>query len=240
MKLNVSAPIIPFREAVVPPPKVDTLNEAITNENEIKQMWERDLGAAELVNDEGTVSIVTPNQLCSLEIQASPLPEKVTQSLDENREVLRVLSLSTAAGGQGGGASELSISEGMLSQLSNSRRISPWHYTYVLYCRDSPVTTGSTSRTAYVANDIVHCICTHSLITHAGIHITCMCAYTHIHTHTSCCIQWHMCKRLCIRTYVHSIYDMYVHSMYVSLPAQCLDTMFCVFNRSTWIIIHEL
>lgn len=118
VKLNVSAPIIPFRETVVPPPKVDTLNEAISNENEIKRMRERDLGAAELVNDEGTVSIVTPNRLCSLEIQASPLPEKVTQLLDDSREVLRVLSLSAAASGQGGGASELSISEGTLSQLS--------------------------------------------------------------------------------------------------------------------------
>ena len=118
MKLNASAPIIPFRETVVPPPKVDTLNEAISNENEIKRMRERDLGAAELVNDEGTVSIVTPNRLCSLEIQAIPLPEKVTQLLDENREVLRVLSLSAAASGQGGGASELSISEGTLTQLS--------------------------------------------------------------------------------------------------------------------------
>ena len=118
VKLNVSAPIIPFRETVVPPPKVDTLNEAISTENEIRRMRERDLGTAELVNDEGAISIVTPNRLCSLEIQARPLPEKVTQLLDESREVLRVLSLTAAAGGQSGGSSELSISESMLIQLS--------------------------------------------------------------------------------------------------------------------------
>ena len=118
VKLNVSAPIIPFRETIVPPPKLDTLNEAISIENEVRRPRDRDLGSAELVNNEGTISILTPNRLCSLEIQARPLPEKVTQLLDESREVLRVLSHTAAAGGQGGGANELSISEDMLIQLS--------------------------------------------------------------------------------------------------------------------------
>ena len=118
MKLNVSAPIIPFRETVILPPKVDTLNETISTENEVRRMQERDLGGAELVDDEGTISIVTPNRLCSLEIQVRPLPEKVTQLLDDNREILRVLSLTAAAGGQGGGTSEVSISEGILGGLS--------------------------------------------------------------------------------------------------------------------------
>ena len=118
VKLNVSAPIIPFRETIVPPPKLDTLNEAISIENEVRRTRERDLGSAELVNNEGTISILTPNRLCSLEIQARPLPEKVTQLLDESREVLRVLSHTAAAGGQGGGANELSISEDILIQLS--------------------------------------------------------------------------------------------------------------------------
>ena len=35
--LDVSEPIVPFRETIVPRPKVDMVNEAITSENEIKR-----------------------------------------------------------------------------------------------------------------------------------------------------------------------------------------------------------
>jgi ribosome assembly protein 1 len=34
IEINVSAPIIPFRETIIPPPKVDFLNEALANQQQ--------------------------------------------------------------------------------------------------------------------------------------------------------------------------------------------------------------
>jgi ribosome assembly protein 1 len=36
IEVNVSAPIIPFRETIIPPPKVDFLNESIANQQQFK------------------------------------------------------------------------------------------------------------------------------------------------------------------------------------------------------------
>ena len=34
IEVNVSAPIIPFRETIIPPPKVDFLNESLANQQQ--------------------------------------------------------------------------------------------------------------------------------------------------------------------------------------------------------------
>lgn len=34
IEINVSAPIIPFRETIIPPPKVDFLNESLANQQQ--------------------------------------------------------------------------------------------------------------------------------------------------------------------------------------------------------------
>jgi translation elongation factor EF-G len=36
IEINVSAPIIPFRETLIPPPKVDFLNESLANQQQFK------------------------------------------------------------------------------------------------------------------------------------------------------------------------------------------------------------
>ncbi len=36
IEINVSAPIIPFRETIIPPPKVDFLNESLANQQQFK------------------------------------------------------------------------------------------------------------------------------------------------------------------------------------------------------------
>ena len=89
VELDVSSPIIPFRETVVPPPKVDMVNEVISSENEIKLVSE----ATEESLADGTICIHTANKSCRLEIEALPLPPEVTSLLEESAHLLRALNL---------------------------------------------------------------------------------------------------------------------------------------------------
>ena len=63
--MNVSDPIVPFRETIVVPPKVDMVNEAIENNTSVKEKKEEDL----------SVQLQTPYQLNTLHMVALPLPE---------------------------------------------------------------------------------------------------------------------------------------------------------------------
>ncbi|XP_071867874.1 elongation factor-like GTPase 1 isoform X1 [Bombus fervidus] len=70
--VNVSEPIVPFRETVVPPPKVDMVNEAIEKKAEHVSLgsW-------------------TANRQCYFEIDARPLPAKVTKILEKNADLIK-------------------------------------------------------------------------------------------------------------------------------------------------------
>lgn len=72
VEINVSDPIVPFRETVVPPPKVDMVNEAIEKK-------------AEEVN----LETWTVNRQCCFEIDAKPLPENVTKLLDKHADLIK-------------------------------------------------------------------------------------------------------------------------------------------------------
>ena len=121
VKMSVSAPIIPFRETVVPPPKVDMLNEAISGENEIKRVQNRDLGGGvEVVDQEGTVSVMTSNRLCVLEILAKSLPEKVTELLEDSRDFLKILGLFSGPRGPGT-STEITLNQTVISRLTKLR-----------------------------------------------------------------------------------------------------------------------
>ena len=74
--VNVSEPIVQFRETVVPPPKVDMMNEAI-----------------EKKADDGNLLAWTANRQCYLEIDATPLPENVTKILEKNSDLIKALYL---------------------------------------------------------------------------------------------------------------------------------------------------
>ena len=83
VKLNVSAPIIPFRETVVVPPKIDMVNETISAENE-------SLIAKEMNH---VITITTASKACSLQLEAFPLPSQVTALLEKNTNILKSLNL---------------------------------------------------------------------------------------------------------------------------------------------------
>ncbi|CAK9809434.1 Elongation factor-like GTPase 1 [Anthophora quadrimaculata] len=74
VELNVSEPIVPFRETVVPPPKVDMVNEAIEEKKKLEDVH---------------FASWTPNRQCYFEIDARPLPDKVTKILEKNIDLIK-------------------------------------------------------------------------------------------------------------------------------------------------------
>ena len=100
VKLKVSAPIVPFRETIVPPPTVDTLNETISSENVVVKLPPTNplLSSGEGgVSNGNVITIQTPNKMCTLHIQAQPLPEAVAALLYDNVPLLKALYLTSTA-----------------------------------------------------------------------------------------------------------------------------------------------
>ncbi|XP_020603143.1 elongation factor-like GTPase 1 isoform X2 [Orbicella faveolata] len=103
IKLNVSAPIVPFRETIVIPPTVDRVNEAIVSETVAAQpkQNEDEEGSEGVRNvldkEKGLIEIRTANKLCSVHIRAMPLPEDVTQLLDKKSDLIKILVTVSSA-----------------------------------------------------------------------------------------------------------------------------------------------
>lgn len=94
--LNVSEPIVPFRETIIPKPMIDMVNEAITSDNEVKRATANPLMREEGVNDDndtvnGIITMTTANKLCTLKIQVTPLPSVVVDFLLESSQILKTL-----------------------------------------------------------------------------------------------------------------------------------------------------
>uniref|UniRef100_A0A2K6SA64 Elongation factor-like GTPase 1 n=1 Tax=Saimiri boliviensis boliviensis TaxID=39432 RepID=A0A2K6SA64_SAIBB len=92
--ISVSEPIIPFRETITKPPKVDMVNEEIGKQQKvavIHQMKEDQSKIPEgiQVDSDGLITMTTPNKLAMLSVRAMPLPEEVTQILEENSDLIR-------------------------------------------------------------------------------------------------------------------------------------------------------
>ncbi|XP_013413557.1 elongation factor-like GTPase 1 isoform X1 [Lingula anatina] len=91
IELNVSAPIVPFRETIVPPPTVDRVNEAITNEKQSMAIQENsDEEDIELI-EPGLVETLTPNRMCTIRLRAIPLPYEVAKIIDDHAELIKTL-----------------------------------------------------------------------------------------------------------------------------------------------------
>ena len=122
IKLNVSAPIVPFRETVIPMPKVDTLNEIISSENVVKLPLTNPLlnDGERGVAERGVVTVQTPNKACTLLIQAKPLPSGVTSLLSINTPLLKALYLAFGSSGVDHG--KIHLNHETLAKLSKLRR----------------------------------------------------------------------------------------------------------------------
>lgn len=82
--LNVSSPIVPFRETIVPQATVDMVNEAI-------------VATADEKNADKSLIIHTTNKQCQIKLLALPLPKEVTDLLEQSSNLLKSISKLTRA-----------------------------------------------------------------------------------------------------------------------------------------------
>lgn len=85
IKVNVSKPIVSFRETVVPEATVDMVNEAIVKTSEDKDISKK------------IASMQTLNKLSTLRIIALPLPQAVVDVLEKYQTFFKELSVNSAA-----------------------------------------------------------------------------------------------------------------------------------------------
>lgn len=96
MQISVSAPIIPFRETITRPPKVDMVNEEIGKQQKVAVIHQTKEDQNKIpegvqVDSDGLVTISTPNKQATLSVRAIPLPEEVTRLLEENSDLIRTM-----------------------------------------------------------------------------------------------------------------------------------------------------
>ncbi|OQV14692.1 Elongation [Hypsibius exemplaris] len=85
IEITASEPIVPFRETVVVPPKLDTLNEAI--------VADQDSSIATRFKN-GLIEIRTPDKQCLLKLRCIPLPAEAASLLERGTETLKALNRS--------------------------------------------------------------------------------------------------------------------------------------------------
>lgn len=106
MEISVSEPIIPFRETITKPPKVDMVNEEIGKQQKVAVIHQTKEDQSKIpegvqVDSDGLVTMTTPNKLATLSVRAVPLPEEVTQLLEENSDLIRAMEQFTSSLNEG-------------------------------------------------------------------------------------------------------------------------------------------
>ncbi|XP_059928148.1 elongation factor-like GTPase 1 [Gadus macrocephalus] len=98
IEITASKPIIPFRETVVRPPKLDMVNEELGRQHktaiihQVKEEAPQSRFSDTLhVDPGGLVTITTPNRLATVGVCALPLPAEVTCLLEASSELVRTL-----------------------------------------------------------------------------------------------------------------------------------------------------
>ncbi|XP_043836105.1 elongation factor-like GTPase 1 [Dromiciops gliroides] len=109
IQISVSEPIIPFRETITKPPKLDMVNEEIGKQQKIAVIHQTKEDQSKLpegvqVDADGLITITTPNKLATLSVRAIALPEEVTQILEENSDLIRSMEQFTSSLSEGGNA----------------------------------------------------------------------------------------------------------------------------------------
>jgi len=89
--IDVSAPIVPLRETIVPPPTTDRVNELI--ETDVNRQQADNCTAQPCK----TVAMTTVNQQCVVHIRAVPLPSDVLHSLVQHAHLVKVANRLSSA-----------------------------------------------------------------------------------------------------------------------------------------------
>ena len=116
IELNVSEPIVPFRETIVTPPKVDMVNEVISSDNE-RLLQSTQLLTVDSRQKSSNTEILTADKTCVLCIEARPLPEEVTKLLDTNSLLLKSLNLFEATRNSAATQNTIELGEQTVSAL---------------------------------------------------------------------------------------------------------------------------
>ncbi|KAG6441611.1 hypothetical protein O3G_MSEX001908 [Manduca sexta] len=80
--ITVSEPIVPFRETVVEPPKIDMANEEIETQKVDKTITKED----------PVITVYTNNKQSRIQIRAKPIPYEITTLLDKSSDLLKAVS----------------------------------------------------------------------------------------------------------------------------------------------------
>ncbi|XP_054627881.1 elongation factor-like GTPase 1 [Dunckerocampus dactyliophorus] len=98
IEISASKPIIPFRETVVRPPRVDMVNEDLGKQqkvaiiHQVKEEGSHGCSSETLhVDASGLVTLTTPNKLATVSVRAIPLPPEVTRLLEDSSVLIRTL-----------------------------------------------------------------------------------------------------------------------------------------------------
>ncbi|XP_060899710.1 elongation factor-like GTPase 1 isoform X1 [Labrus mixtus] len=98
IEISSSKPIIPFRETVIRPPKLDMVNEELGKQQKIAIIHQVKDDASQgrssttlHVDTSGLVTLTTPNRLATVSIRAIPLPDEVTCLLESSTELIRTV-----------------------------------------------------------------------------------------------------------------------------------------------------
>lgn len=106
IQISVSEPIIPFRETITKPPKVDMVNEEIGRQQKVAVIHQTKEDLSRIpegiqVDSDGMVTMTTPNKLATLSVRAMPLPDEVTRILEENSDLIRSMEQLTSSLNEG-------------------------------------------------------------------------------------------------------------------------------------------
>lgn len=88
--INVSAPIVPFRETIIPPPKLDMVNEVIEKPQPKKIVKDKEGNRDEICDKYGRITLKTPNKMSYIRMKAKPLPPEISKLLEENSNLIKL------------------------------------------------------------------------------------------------------------------------------------------------------
>ncbi|KAJ6219779.1 hypothetical protein RDWZM_005591 [Blomia tropicalis] len=99
IEFNISEPIVPFRETIIEPPKVDMLNENISEQKIIVTSMNQKFASLNTTESDksqsntlqpssGIIEQFTPNKKVRFHICAKPLPSNVIETMESNQNLL--------------------------------------------------------------------------------------------------------------------------------------------------------
>uniref|UniRef100_A0A8B9JXW1 Elongation factor-like 1 n=1 Tax=Astyanax mexicanus TaxID=7994 RepID=A0A8B9JXW1_ASTMX len=123
IEISASKPIIPFRETIIRPPKVDMVNEDLGRQQKVAVIHQAKEEQSKYpegpqVDSGGLVNLTTPNKMATIGVRAVPLPEEATRLLEGSAELIRTMEQFSLFAREG---KTLEISQKTLEQIQEFR-----------------------------------------------------------------------------------------------------------------------